>query len=870
MIYNVLQGIPFPVLVLTGDGNQLKPVFQNLSFEKHFVCERQPLINWEDLIGKFGGEKIAAGFPISRLVYDHAGSTLPVEINPGMLRKPDKYWYNLHIEHMQQTEEAWLLTFEPLSLQTNYTQKVVDRMLDLAVILDEDRNILYANSPAKTSYGYEPTDLVGVNILTLIPPEDLEYTLQASAKLRKERKLQHFNTRVRHAEGHYVPVSLSIHWDFKLKQSTCIIRDVSEVTQLQSDYNRLNSEYVDLMELCPLPLWIYEVDTLKIIKVNTAALNHYGYSREEFLSFTLLNLRPESEYENLIQAIEKVKETSTGASAGQYRHKIKSGKEIVVEISGSITYLGGKKCEIIIANDVTNLLMSNKRLEEKSIYLAAINELCLNMLTGSSWLQSLTDSFPALARSLNADRAYYFEFHQDDTNQEWLISQKTAWSSALVTVQHDNPDLQNIPSELVDEFIQEIKKNGFYSAITPLTKQNLLRELLESQQILSLCIIPVYDSGKLKGMIGFDDCHNYRPWREAELSYLQTIRNIAEQALLNEITLFKVHDLDFRLNSLINNLPGITYRCKGDDKYTTIFISEQFEVITGYSTADLVGGKIYFTDIIHPDDLAHTFEYLQLADEEGVFELEYRIITASGHIIYVQEKGTVFYDKQGRPDYLEGLIFDITDAHRHREEIDKNLDRLQLIFRASNEAMCDWDIQNDHCVWGDGFREVFGYNLDTYDNYLWSNNIYPEDRNSVLEMLDKVMKDPGQDIFYMEYRFLYANRKIAYIQHRGIFQRNADGKPIRAVGSFRDITDIRDSQQKIMLKNNQLREIAWMQSHKLRAPVARILALLQLLELEGRLPEVVQEEFKLILNSAAELDMLIKSVVNKTGSVPVV
>jgi PAS domain S-box-containing protein len=469
---------------------------------------------------------------------------------------------------------------------------------------------------------------------------------------------------------------------------------------------------------------------------------------------------------------------------------------------------------------------------------------------------------------LNADRAYYFELHQEAATNALLISQKIEWAAPGVSSQLSNPELQGIPTSMVDDFIQKIEKDGFYSAITPLTKRDHLRYLLESQQILSFCMIPVYNGGELKGLIGFDDCHNYRHWNEAEISYLRTISNIIEQAYSNEINRFQVKDLDNRLNSMINHLPGVAYRCKADAKWTSTFLSNQFESMTGYSVQLMLQQKLFFADIIHPDDLAISYDYLAATNDEGVFDLQYRIVTQSGAIRFVQDKGTVFFNADGTVEFIEGILFDITESHQQREEIDKSLERLELVFRASNEAICDWDMITDHCVWGSGFTDIFGYDLQVYDNHLWSQNIHPDDKNSVIEAFATVMADAEQDLFYMEYRFLRASGEVAFIQHRGIFQRNNAGKAVRLVASFRDVTDIKESEHKVQLKNNQLREIAWMQSHQLRAPLARILALLQLLELEGRLTDGVIDEFKLIEESAVELDKLIKSVVDKTTLLP--
>lgn len=62
---------------------------------------------------------------------------------------------------------------------------------------------------------------------------------------------------------------------------------------------------LDIFNLNPLPSWIYEVETSQILEVNKVALEHYGYSKEEFLKLTLFDLRPVEEIPKLIASQKK-------------------------------------------------------------------------------------------------------------------------------------------------------------------------------------------------------------------------------------------------------------------------------------------------------------------------------------------------------------------------------------------------------------------------------------------------------------------------------------------------------------------------------------------------------------------------------------
>ena len=116
----------------------------------------------------------------------------------------------------------------------------------------------------------------------------------------------------------------------------------------------------------PLPMWIYDLETLAFLEVNDAASHHYGYSREEFRSMTLKDIRPEEETDKLLRDVELTMRSYN--PAGEWRHLKKHGEIIHVEIiSHAITY-GGHKARHVVVKDITArkqaeaaLLLSEKR-----------------------------------------------------------------------------------------------------------------------------------------------------------------------------------------------------------------------------------------------------------------------------------------------------------------------------------------------------------------------------------------------------------------------------------------------------------------------------------------------------------------------------
>ncbi len=109
--------------------------------------------------------------------------------------------------------------------------------------------------------------------------------------------------------------------------------------------------YQSLFDKYPSPMWIYDTSTLEFVAVNHAAVLKYGFSREEFLSMTIKEIRPQEDYEALMSDI--INTTKVVNEAGLWRHKLKSGEIIWVEIVSHQVIFEGRECRHVMAYDVT-------------------------------------------------------------------------------------------------------------------------------------------------------------------------------------------------------------------------------------------------------------------------------------------------------------------------------------------------------------------------------------------------------------------------------------------------------------------------------------------------------------------------------------
>ena len=117
--------------------------------------------------------------------------------------------------------------------------------------------------------------------------------------------------------------------------------------------------YRMLFEANPHPMWVYDVETLAYLAVNDAAVNHYGFTREEFLRTTVLDIRPQEErakIQSLIRGMDRSR-----PHRGIYRHQKRNGELVDVEVVTDAIEFQGREARLVLAHDVTE----RKRAEDE-------------------------------------------------------------------------------------------------------------------------------------------------------------------------------------------------------------------------------------------------------------------------------------------------------------------------------------------------------------------------------------------------------------------------------------------------------------------------------------------------------------------------
>ena len=239
-------------------------------------------------------------------------------------------------------------------------------------------NYTYVNHYFREQFGHLADDFIGTSFLSSICSEDIEKAQDAislclaepgkpvTVELRKPSDHDHFfwtSWEVSSLQGN----------DGEVKGVQFIGVDITRKRVIQQAVELSEKRYQYIFDEEPLPTWIYDLETLRFLEVNKAALQLYGYSEQEFKNMTILEIRPEECRAEFLQLI-KNPELPINKLNRHHRHTKKSGEEILVDIHSFGLNFEGKKARFVTAIDITHNFRQQQELEAISARLKNAND----------------------------------------------------------------------------------------------------------------------------------------------------------------------------------------------------------------------------------------------------------------------------------------------------------------------------------------------------------------------------------------------------------------------------------------------------------------------------------------------------------------
>ena len=228
---------------------------------------------------------------------------------------------------------------------------------DAVLIVDPaSRVVLDANQRCAEVYGYTRAELVGMPLAQVWPSVD------------EPPAAGNFEAQHRRRDGTEIVVEVSSGGvEFRGRRAVWMSnRDVTERNKTLEALRTSEERYRLLFDASPQPMWVYDCETLRFLAVNQAAIEHYGYAREKFLTMTVEAIRPGDDVLKLHQRLDE----EIGGTAGPsiWRHKKANGEVIDVEVTSHALQFTERPSRLVIATDVTERLRAQQKLWHAAFY----------------------------------------------------------------------------------------------------------------------------------------------------------------------------------------------------------------------------------------------------------------------------------------------------------------------------------------------------------------------------------------------------------------------------------------------------------------------------------------------------------------------
>jgi len=236
-----------------------------------------------------------------------------------------------------------------------------------------------------------------------------------------------------------------------------------------------------------------------------------------------------------------------------------------------------------------------------------------------------------------------------------------------------------------------------------------------------------------------------------------------------------------------------------------------WEIDKAYFKADFAA----FIETVHPEDREHVSQaYGEALINHCLYQVEHRLLFPDGRVKYILERGEPQYDAQGNPVRFIGTSQDITSRRRMEDELQRGRLVLEDAQRIGQIGSWELDLVRGVLDWSDETCRmfeidpaVFGASMDAFINV-----IHPEDRERVNAAYDASIKN--RTAYDVEHRLLLPNGRIKDVRERGETWYDADGRPLRTLGTVQNITEAKLAEKRLRESRDIVRALAAHQETK--------------------------------------------------------
>ncbi len=591
--------------------------------------------------------------------------------------------------------------------------------------------------------GYTRAELTRLTIRDLVPADEQQRAPLRLGELAPGRPLT-TERRLLRRDGSRLPVEVSAA---RLPDGTFlgIVRDITERREAEQALRASEARYRLLFESNPHPMWVYDLETLAFLAVNDAAVAHYGYSREEFLALTLKDIRPAEDVPDLLR---NVAATGEGLeAAGVWRHRLKDGTLIDVEITSHTLPANGHRSRLVLAHDVTARRQAEAALRDSerfarstldalSAHLAILDERGVILAVNRAWREFASANHPD--PQVVCEGANYLAVCDAATEPDSTEAGAMAAGLRAVIAGQQREFALEYPCHAPDE------QRWFTASVTRFEGDGPVRAVVAHENI--------------------------------------TARKLAEDARRQSDTQYR---------ELAENAQDLIYRYQFWPERGFTYVSPSATAITGYSPEDHYADPDLGFKLVHPDDrpLLEAVARGEIAVEQP---LTLRWVRQDGGVIWTEQRNVPVFDETGQLTAIEGIARDVSERMRAEQALRAKTEELDRYFTASLDLLCIADTDGRFRRLNPEWERTLGYPLAELEGRRFLDLVHPDDLDATLAAVGHLAGQAEVRNFINRYRC--QDGSYRWLEWRSYPQ----GELIYAVA--RDITEQRHAAEQLRLQ----------------------------------------------------------------------
>jgi PAS domain S-box-containing protein len=741
--------------------------------------------------------------------------------------------------------------------------------LDLLLIAGFDGSIRQINPAFERICGARREEIQARPLIAFIHPDDRNRTEAELDKIKAGHPTASFEVRILRSDGSHRWIlwsatprvekgliyavghditelkqaqeevqNLSMHLEARVQERTAQLTEANQILEKEIAQRKQAEEalrdseekYRLLFERNPQPTWVYDLETLAFLAVNEAAVRHYGYRREEFLSMTIREIRPKEDIPALLENISSL--TGGIDRAGVWRHLKKDGTQIDVEVTSHPLLFSGRRAELVLVNDVTE----RKRAEEERAQLLSREQEAHAAAVRAQWrFTFLAEASEILSESLDYETTlagvarlavpYLADGCVIDLLGEGPSIRRVAVAAA-------DRSKEALGWELIRRYPPEPEgshplrrvlvsgKSMFLSEIPDTLLEAIARDpehlkIARSLGIKSAMIVPLSARGKTLGAISFMMMESGRRFGEDDLSLAEDLaRRIAVavdnarlyRAAQEEIRERKEAEEALRKSeaknrALLDAIPDMMFQIHRDGIYLDFKPAKDLtpvvppEMFLGKNLQEILPAEVarQAMECIRRALETNTpqgFEYSLPTDGESR-DYEARII-ASGE------------------DQVLSIVREITERKRAEEALRESEEKYRIVVENIDEIVYRVEFGEDLLRGNVQFvsgrvEKIIGYRPEDFYQTpgLWFQIIHPEDVPMLLDISHALSK--GQPVALRTYRLRHKTTgAYRWMEDKVVPQIDERGRMTGLFGVARDVTERKRAEEALESEKERL------------------------------------------------------------------